>query len=382
MRVGIVVPHIFMQETILPKVIFSPGQLALSLADGLVAEGKEVTLFTPGTVTTEAKNYTADLRRFQEELDGRGDTYIELLQKHPLTFITLARQVQSQLIAEAYRQANNDELDIVHIYTNEEDIALPFTQFCRKPTVFTHHDPFNFLIGYKHLFPKYKQLNWISMSYAQRRGMPKDTNWVANIYHGLDPQAFSPRKSAQLPYIAYLGRIIEPKGVHLAIAAVQTYNRQHPKDRMVLKLAGKHYSGKADGYWNEYIAPALESDDVEYVGYIGDTAAKQEFLGGAVATIMPSIFDEPFGMVAIESLACGTPVIGLDSGALPEIITKQTGLLVAKQNSEDATGKALSRAIENVHTIDREACRAEFERRFTSQRMVQEHAALYRKLTK
>src|SRR5690349_12223403 len=113
MRVGIVVPHIFMHEDILPNVIFSPGSLALDLANGLAAQGVEVTLFTPGPVSTSANNIVADLSYFENELSLRGDTYIELLKKHPFTFITLARQVQSEIIARAYEMANNDELDII-----------------------------------------------------------------------------------------------------------------------------------------------------------------------------------------------------------------------------------------------------------------------------
>ncbi|MEO5950220.1 MAG: hypothetical protein ABIQ04_02120, partial [Candidatus Saccharimonadales bacterium] len=140
-RVGLVVPHIFIHRDILPEVIFSPGKLALNLANTLSEYDIEVTLFTPGKADTHVRNVTADLRPFEQELSGRGDTYIELLKKHPFTFISLARQVQSEIIALAYDMANRDELDIVHIYTNEEDIALPFAKLCHKPVVFTHHDP-------------------------------------------------------------------------------------------------------------------------------------------------------------------------------------------------------------------------------------------------
>src|SRR5690242_19821988 len=107
LRIGIVVPHIFMHRDILPHVIFSPAGLALQLADGLVGTGQKVTLFSPGPVDTKAHNITADLRYFQRELSLRGDSYIDLLKKHPLTFITLARQVQAELIALAYAMAND-----------------------------------------------------------------------------------------------------------------------------------------------------------------------------------------------------------------------------------------------------------------------------------
>ncbi len=355
----------FMHRGILPKVIFSPGRLALDLADGLQQLGADVTLFSPGLVDTTAKNITADLSLFEQELAGRGGDFIDLLKKHPFTFITLARQVQAELIADAFARANAGEFDVIHIYTNEEDTALPFAALCRVPVVFTHHDPFNFLVKYKNVFPKYKDLNWISMSFAQRSGMPADTNWVANIYHGIDPQKLTPVARPAGDYIAYFGRIIQPKGLHVAIAAAK-------KAGVPLKIAGKHYAGKKDEYWQNIIAPQL-GDGVEYVGFIKSDAAKRAFLGNARALIVPSLFDEPFGMVAIEALACGTPVIALNSGALPEIITPKNGILVDKANAVDGIADAIAK----VTTIPRAACRTDFEARFTLARMCAEHLALY-----
>jgi glycosyltransferase involved in cell wall biosynthesis len=379
MKVGIVVPHLFMQRDILPHVIFSPASLALELTAGLQKLGVEVTLFSPGPVHTSARNVTADLTYFQQELAGRGDTYIDLLKKHPLTFITLARQVQAEIIAKAFAMANAGDLDLVHIYTNEEDIALPFATLCTRPVVFTHHDPFNFLVKYKNIFPKYARLHWLSMSMAQRKGMPPDTNWLANIYHGLPEQAFTPNYAPAGDYIAYLGRIIEPKGVHLAIAAVRAYNATH-NTRLKLRIAGKHYAGTKDSYWKERILPELDAEMI-YTGFIASDAEKQTFLGDAQAVLVPSVFEEPFGMVVIEALACGTPVIGLDSGALPEIIQDgASGIIVPKQADETATVQRLAQALEHVPTIKRQMCRAQFEARFTSQQMCQAHLAAYQKL--
>jgi glycosyltransferase involved in cell wall biosynthesis len=389
LRIGIVVPHVFMHRDILPGVIFSPATLALDLVEGLIRLGQEVTLFSPGPVNTHARSITADLSYFQQELNGRGDTYLDLLKKHPFTFVTLARQVQSELIAEAFAMANRDELDIVHIYTNEEDTALPFASLCKKPVVFTHHDPFNFLVKYKNVFPKYKNLNWISISEAQRAGMPPDTNWAGTVYHGIDKSLLELNARPGGDYIAYLGRIIQPKGLHAAIAAVKKYN-QTAAEKLRLKIAGKHYAGhKKDTYWQEKIAPLIDGYEMEYVGFIGDTARKQEFLGNAQALIVPSLFEEPFGMVMIEALACGTPIVGLNSGAIGEVIeADKTGVLVQKiahddgSLDEDATTTALCRAIPKTLSLDRQACRAEFEARFTSGRMCRDYLAIYMRLAR
>lgn len=413
MKIGIVVPHIFMHPQILPDVIFSPGHLAIQLAEGLQAAGENVTLFTPGKVKTSVPVITPDLSYFEQELAARGDTYIDLLKKHAFTFVTLARQVQSELLARAFAMANAGQLDIVHVYCNEEDVALPFAQFCKKPVVFTHHDPFNFLAKYKSVFPKYAHLNWLSMSDAQRAGMPANTHWVAKIYHGLAANMFAPvlkpAPAAGQNYVAYAGRIIEPKGVHLAIAAVREYNRQHPHNTLVLKIAGKHYSdAQKDAYWYTKILPEL-GDDVEYVGFIKNNAAKNKFIGNAQALLVPSIFDEPFGMVSIEALACATPVVALDSGALPEVVDGgKTGFVIKKQwlkkvetpeNAQTgvqnqttglakdprqldtaATAKLMAEAIANLPKISRAACRQQFEKRFTLQNMIAGHQAAYQKL--
>ncbi|MFY9227728.1 MAG: glycosyltransferase [Candidatus Microsaccharimonas sp.] len=379
LRLALVVPHLFIHRDILPRVIFSPGELAVRLAEGLQEQGIDVTLYAPGPVDTTVPTVTADLSYFEDELSVRGDSYLDLLKKHPATFVGLARQVQSEVLAKAFAAANNNQHDIVHVYTNEEDLALPFSRLCSKPVVFTHHDPFNFLVKYKNNFPKYTDLNWISLSYAQRRSMPDGTNWVGNIYHGLPIKAFTPIDNPSDDYVAFLGRIVQPKGLHLAIAALKEYNLTAKKP-LKLKIAGKHYADtSSDDYWQTTIEPEI-GGLIEYVGFIKGDTARNKFLGNARALIIPSLFDEPFGMVMIESLASGTPIIGLNSGAIPEIITVKNGILVGKRDNSSETIKQLSTAIESIGSIDRVDCRTDFETRFSAERMCKEHADVYKKL--
>lgn len=383
LKIGVVVPHIFMHRDILPQVIFSPGSLAIDLVNALSGLGHDVTLFSPGPVDVLCRNIMADLGLFEHELAIRGDSYLDLLKKHPFTFVTLARQVQSEMIAKAFSMANSGEFDIIHIYTNEEDIALPFATLCRKPVVFTHHDPFNFLIKHKNIFPKYKHLNWISISHAQRRGMPPGTKWIGNVYHGVDEVKFTPAKTPSRDYFGYFGRIIEQKGVHLAIAAVNQYNKT-AEVPVVFKIAGKHYAEHSkDTYWRERIEPYL-SEYIQYVGFIGKDSDKRDFLGNARGLIVPSLFEEPFGMVAIEALACGTPVIALDSGALPEIIEQnKTGYVIRKRYStlktldERAVIRAVADTFGAISDIKSSDCRAAFLGRFTTSEMAKQYLAVY-----
>ena len=374
MKIAIVVPHIFMNQDILPDVIFSPGYLAIDLAEGLQKLGQDVTLFTPGRVNTNVKNIFADLSLFEKELTQRGDKYIDLLKKHPLIFINMARQVQAEIIANVFKMANVNEFDVVHIYTNEEELGIAFADLCNKPVVFTHHEPFNFSVKYRSIMPKYKNRNWISISNSQRKSMPSGTNFIATIYHGMDTNKFVPIKKPSQDYIAYFGRIIEPKGVHLAIEAAKTAGVE-------LRIAGKHYSDYAkDKYWSDIIEPQIDGNKVKYVGFLKTDIEKQDFLGNAKALIVPSTWEEPFGMVMIEALACGTPVVGITAGAIPEVIEdRKTGLLV---DNDKNVVKSLVDAINNIDSINRNTCRQIFEERFSIERMCKEHLQAYKAFVK
>ena len=384
MRVGLLIPHFFMHDEIIRDSIFAPGDLAIQLANDLVKNNVDVTLFSPGFThpNQKIKNINCDLANFKEELNLRGDTYLGLLKKHPLIFISLARQAQSELVAKAFEMANDNELDLIHVYACEEEMPLVYSKFCKKPVVFTHHEPFNYQAKYRNIFPKYKDVNWISISYSQRKSMPKDTNFIANIYHGLDIKRFYLNANPQGNYFAYFGRIIESKGVHLAISAAK-------KAGVKLKIAGKHYSGYGkEKYWEEKIANEIDNQQIEYIGFLNTDEEKQKFLGNANALIMPSIWDEPFGMVAIESLACGTPVIGLNSGAIPEIITdNENGFIVEKsflQNGEideEIIVWNLASKIPHIQSLQRSQVRESFEKRFTLERMAKEHIEIYSRLT-
>jgi glycosyltransferase involved in cell wall biosynthesis len=406
MKIALVVPHIFMHQQILPDVIFSPGKLALDLAHGLVERGHQVTLFTPGPVErylqdTQIQNLTADLILFEQELAVRGDTYLDLLKKHPLTYISLARQVQSELVAQAYELANQGQLDVVHVWCNEEELALVNARFCKVPVVFNHHEPFNFLTRYRAIFPKYPNLNWTSFSYAQREtfGLPvEQVNWVGNVYHGLPVDQYQLETNPE-DYLLYMGRIIQPKGVHYAIAAAKQAGKS-------LKIAGKHYAGHSkDKYWQEFVEPELDGDQIEYVGFVKDVEDKQALLGKAQALLMPSTWQEPFGLVAIEAMACGTPVIGFDRGSLPELVENGTnGWVVDYQEEEKAKKNGhivnknwqqlqkdqffqfnlerLVSAINQINQLDRKKCRQKFVKRFELEKMANGYEALYQNLIK
>jgi glycosyltransferase involved in cell wall biosynthesis len=194
----------------------------------------------------------------------------------------------------------------------------------------------------------------------------RHANWVGTVHHGLPRHllAFQPKADG---YLAFLGRIAPEKGPNRAIEI-------GARSGMPLKIAAK-VDRVDQAYWEEQIRPMVEShSSVEFIGEIGESD-KAEFLGGAAALLFPVDWPEPFGLVTIEAMACGTPVIAFRRGSVPEIVADGvSGFIV------DTVEEAVA-AVRRVATLDRAKIRAEFERRFTVERMAREYLEIYQMLS-
>ena len=368
MRIGILIPHIFARKQLLDKVIFAPIELAINLADTLENKGHEVFLFTPNQLENKKRNVFVDDLLVRKELARQNCTLPQLIDKSPMSYVSISRQLQAEITAKAFEFANSGKIDILHVFMCESEIPLYFSNLLKIPVVYTHHDPYNFYRKYRVSFPKLKNLNYISISESQRNGAPPDLKFVGTVYNGLDINDFK-FNNDPADYFAFLGRIIRVKGAHHAIkASFETKSK--------LKIAGKHYSSTDDdeSYWNSYIRPYLDNDLIEYVGFIGDKKQKSKFLSKAKALLFPIEWIEPFGLVMIEALACGTPVIAFDRGPVREIIkNKKTGFIV-----EDVA--EMMTAMKNIDSIDRSVCRKSVEKRFTKEHMANGYLEMYRKV--
>jgi len=213
------------------------------------------------------------------------------------------------------------------------------------------------------LFKNYKSTPFVSISNAQRKPLPW-LNWEATVYHGLpeDLYKFHPKPGK---YLAFLGRISPEKRPDRAIKIAE-------KVGILLKIAAK--VDKADEmYFKEVIKPMLKSPWVEYIGEIGEKE-KNEFLGNAYALLFLIDWPEPFGLVMVESLACGTPVIAWNCGSVPEIIENgKTGFIVSSLEEAE-------KAVYKIEKLKRENCREVFEKRFTVKRMVDEYLRVYERV--
>jgi glycosyltransferase involved in cell wall biosynthesis len=215
------------------------------------------------------------------------------------------------------------------------------------------------------LFAEYSEVPLVSISNDQRRPIP-DANWQATVYHGLPRHLHTYRKQPG-EYLAFLGRMSPEKRVDRAIEIAR-------RTGMRLKIAAKIYPEER-AYFRETIAPLLRESRsfVEFIGEVGGKA-KDEFLANAHALLFPIDWPEPFGLVMIEAMACGTPVIGWRNGSVPEVIADgATGFVV--DSVEQAVG-----AVRRIAGLSRQACRKAFEERFDAVRMAQDYVDVYRRL--
>jgi glycosyltransferase involved in cell wall biosynthesis len=240
----------------------------------------------------------------------------------------------------------------------------PFSLFSRQPTPFvtTLHGRLD-LPEHQPVFTTFSSAPVVSISDSQRRPLPQ-AGWVRTVYHGLPAQSLTPQP-VEPRYLACLGRISPEKSFDRAIRIAERCG-------IPLKIAAKVDKVDRD-YFEETIRPLLASPLVEYIGEISD-AEKSEFLSGAIALLTPIDWPEPFGLVMIEAMACGTPVVAFNRGSVPEVVDNGlTGYIV--DDEDDAVA-----AVAKAARLSREGVRRRFEERFTARRMANDYLAVYREL--
>jgi glycosyltransferase involved in cell wall biosynthesis len=310
------------------------------LADGLAAAGHDVTLFASGDSKTKAK-----LSYVYEEAPSQwiGRSHWEL--NHAMACYTC-----------------EDEWDVINDHTGMTGIVV--SGLVQTPVVHTVHGP---LVGepgemYRQLAGLVPTLNLISLSLNQRLPQP-DLPWLANCPNALDLSAY-PCKPHRGDYLLFVGRMSPDKGCHRAIAVAMELE-------LPLKIAGKMQEPKEREYFEEFVEPHLGVHGIEYLGEVHH-GTKVELLQDARATLFPIEWEEPFGLVMIESMACGTPVIATRYGAVPEVIEDGRSGVVVDSYRE------MAEALERADQLDPLECRAYVEERFSPERMVDDYVRAYR----
>jgi glycosyltransferase involved in cell wall biosynthesis len=329
-------------EAIPPKLYGGTERVVHWLTEELVALGHQVTLFASGDSCTSAKLEAFWPRALR--LDGS---------------IRDPNALHMAMLEQVRRRAG--EFDFLHFHLD----YYPFSLFARQrtPYVTTLHGRLD-LPEHQPVFDTFSDAPVISISNAQRRPLPQ-ARWIKTIPHGLPERLLMPQ-SVKPSYFAFLGRIAPEKRVDTAIRVAEHCGVQ-------LKIAAKIDRADRD-YYDEQIKPLMNSRYVDYVGEITDHE-KSAFLSGAIALLVPIDWPEPFGLVMIEAMACGTPVIAFNRGSVPEVVEDGvTGFVV-----EDEAG-AIG-AVDRLSHLSRQTIRERFEQRFTARRMALDYLAAYRELT-
>ena len=327
-------------EAVPPRLYGGTERIVAHLTETLVELGHDVTLFSSADALTKAK--LVPVRSQAIRLDP-----------HPLKSDVAAHL---SMLHEVRRRA--DEFDVLHFHVDL--LHFPFFESIAGRTLTTLHgrlDLEDLPEAYRH-WPQYPL---VSISDHQRRPLPS-ANWAATVHHGVPPRLFRFSPEAKGGYLAFLGRISPEKRPDRAIELAK-------RSGVPLKIAAKVDPVDA-AYFRETIKPLIEPPLIEFIGEIDDRQ-KSEFLGNALALLFPIDWPEPFGLVMIEAMACGTPVIAWNCGSVPEVI--EDGLTGIVVRSDDEALAAVGR----VASLDRGKVRKAFDLRFSATVMARRYLEIY-----
>ena len=338
MRIAQVAP---LFERVPPHTYGGTERVVSYLTEELVVRGHAVTLFASGDSITRARLVPGSDRSLR-----LGDPSRDAVATH------LA------MLTQAYERAA--DFDIIHCHTDY--LALPFARHARTPTVITLHGRLD-LAEVHPLYRSYPDVPLVSISDAQRAPLG-GVRWAATVPHGIPAELYRFREKPGR-YLVFLGRISPEKRPDAAI-------RIAVRAGIPLRIAAKVDRPDRD-YYETVVRPLLDHPLIEYLGEVGEEE-KEKLLGEALALLFPIDWPEPFGMVLIEALACGTPIIARQRGSVPEVVTE--GLTGFLADSDDELVSVVGRAAE----VSRAACRMEFERRFTAPVMAQAYLDVYERV--
>jgi glycosyltransferase involved in cell wall biosynthesis len=338
LRIAQVAP---LYERVPPRLYGGTERVVNVLTEELVRRGHDVTLFASGDSDTKA------------HLIGPVSAALRLA---PATDALSAHLIE---LGQVFDRA--DDFDVIHCHVDY--LAFPFAQLSRTPTVHTMHGRLD-LPFLRPVFQQFHDVPVVSISDAQRAPLADlDVAWAGTVHHGLrlEQYQYSARGG---DYLAFLGRIAPEKRLDLAIAVARRLGRR-------LRIAAK-VDPVDRPYFEKVIAPLLEGPLIEFIGEISDDE-KSAFLGGAMALLFPIDWPEPFGLVMIEAMACGTPVIARPCGSVPEVMRSgRTGFV-------GDTVDDMVEAVKRMDSIDRAECRRWVEQRFSVERMVDDYEAIFRR---
>lgn len=373
MRIGLLLPSVYMGRKYNDK-IFAPKQLFLGLADGLVSKGHEVYVYASPNTKTKAHLVGGEEELVERDFTSSKFRGFERITRRKYAHAMTRIEYELDLTVKAYLHAKEKKVEIMHLY--HDFFAHYINLAITVKTIHTIHDPRpkEEYIDYWR-FKHFKNDNYIFISQSQRKNFNGLAKSVGVVYHGVNLNKFLfSEKGGE--YLAFLGRYIKEKGVVEAISASK-------ESGILLKLVGDDIY-RVLPYYKEKVLPNLKKSIVEDETFMRE-GDRGEFLQNAKALLFPILWEEPFGMVMIEAMACGTPVIAFDRGSVSEVVKDGvTGFVVPKKEGV----RGLTRAIKKLQSLNiheyqemRRACRAHVEQNFTVDKMVEDYERIYKSVS-
>lgn len=342
MRIALVAP---LYETVPPTAYGGTERVIAALADGLVDAGHAVTLFACAGSTTKA------------QLEPMAPAPLRTAMRRQ-ELIEVSPHLHLHMLAEVYRRA--PEFDVIHAHTDVW--TLPLVHSTDVPTLITMHGRLD-LDTVQRIIPLYPGIPLVSISDSQRRPLDHfPVTWAGTCHNGLALEDYFATPARPGDYLAFVGRLTPEKRPDWAVEVAL-------RSGLPLRVAAK-VDPLDEEYFEREIEPLFRAHDIEFLGEIGE-ASKPEFYAGARALLFPIDWPEPFGLVMVESLAAGTPVIALDNGAVPEVLVDGRSGAICSSIDE------MVDAVSSIGAISSEGCRRE-ARRFTAAAMTERYLEIYR----
>lgn len=372
MKIGLLLPSVYMGAKYKNK-IFAPKELFLNLANGLVDRGHTVYVYTAPGTKTKAHLVEGHAELIEHDFISpkfRGlDRLTKLKNAHTATKI----EYEIDLSVKAYQHAREKKLDILHAY--HDFMAHYMNRLIDIKTVYTVHDP---RPRKEHIeywrFKHFSTDNYIFITNSQKRNFGNLIRSIGVIHHGIDIKKFSFNETGGID-LAFIGRYIKEKGVVEAIMAAKTLG-------VPLRMAGDDVY-RALPYYQQKVLPQLKKGSVEDATFLGE-GHRSLFLRNSKALLFPIQWNEPFGLVMIEAMACGTPVIAFDRGSVSEVVKDGvTGFIVPKNEGVPGLVKAIKKLqslTSQQYQSMRSACRAHVEKNFSVEKMVEGYEKVYKKV--
>jgi len=368
MNIGILTPSIYMYEKRYKDRIFAPGNLVRQLVSGLVGKGHAVTWFSASEDPRGSTLVSGNEELLTRDLQIRVFQDIAPDMKEKMSLYGTKMYYELDLVSRAYQTAQKEKIDVIHNFHSFGYMAHFFQELTGIPTAYTFHDPVptdDMLERW--LFDRFPTHKYISISDRQRGRF--GAHFLCTVYNGIDVTKF-PFNPTPGNGLITVGRMIPDKGHDIAISVAKTLD-------VPLTIASWITDNvKKSAYYNEKIAPFVDGKDV-IVHSLMQGQNLAETYQRAKALIFPLQWEEPFGLVMVEAMACGTPVIAYNRGSVPEIVKDGvTGFIVEPEKGVDG----LVEAVKRIGEIDRAACRKHVEENFTINTMVTGYEAAYQKL--